>query len=66
MRVQYERLKRLHSEKNYYFVIQTTVGRKNLDDIKDVLEILRFALDDKMMWKFFFDILLYFFLEILL
>ena len=34
----------------YHIVIQTTVGRKNLDDIKDVPEILRFApLDDKMM-----------------
>ena len=33
----------------YHIVIQTTVGRKNLDDIKDVTEILRFALDDKMM-----------------
>ena len=32
----------------YHIVIQTTVGRKNLDDIKDVPEILRFALDDKM------------------
>ena len=40
----------------YHFVIQTTVGRKNLDDIKDVPEILRFALDDKMMWNFYFDI----------
>ena len=30
----------------YHFVIQTTVGRKNLDDIKDVPEILRYALDD--------------------
>ena len=27
-------------------VIQTTEGRKNLDDIKDVPEILRYALDD--------------------
>ena len=33
----------------YHIVIQTTVGRKNLDDIKNVPEILRFALDDKMM-----------------
>ena len=33
----------------YHIVIQTTVGRKKLDDIKDVPEILRFALDDKMM-----------------
>ena len=33
----------------YHFVIQTTVGRKNLDDIKDVPEILRYALDDRMM-----------------
>ena len=33
----------------YHIVIQTTVGRKNLDEIKDVPEILRFALDDKMM-----------------
>ena len=41
----------------YHFVIQTTVGRKtscwglypkNLDTIKGVPEILRFALDDKM------------------
>ena len=31
----------------YHFVIQTTIGRKNLDDIKDETEILRFALDDK-------------------
>ena len=31
----------------YHFVIQTTIGRKNLDDIMDVTEILRFALDDK-------------------
>ena len=38
----------------YHFVIQTTVGRKNLDDIKDVPEILRFALDDKMIWNFCF------------
>ena len=30
----------------YHIVIQTTVGRKNLDDIKDVPEILRYALDD--------------------
>ena len=28
---------------------------KNLDDIKDVPEILRFALDDKMMWNFYFE-----------
>ena len=31
----------------YHFVIQTTIGRKNLDDIKDETEILRFALNDK-------------------
>ena len=29
-----------------YYVIQTTEGRKNRDDIKDVPEILRYALDD--------------------
>ena len=28
-------------------VIQTTEGRKNLENIVDVTEILRFALDDK-------------------
>ena len=33
---------------SFLFVIQTTVGRKNLDGIKDVSEILRFALDDNM------------------
>ena len=27
---------------------QTTEGRKNLDGIKDVFKILRFALDDRM------------------
>jgi len=31
----------------FYNVIQTTEGRKNLGNIKeDVIEILRFALDD--------------------
>ena len=28
-------------------VIQTTEGRKDLENIKDVFEILRFALNDK-------------------
>ena len=40
----------------YHFVIQTTVGRKNLDAIKEVSEILRFALDDKMVWHGYYDI----------
>ena len=40
----------------YRSVIQTTEGRKNLDGIKDVSEILRFALDDRMVWNFYYDI----------
>jgi hypothetical protein len=32
----------------YHFVIQTTVGRKDPDNIKvDAIEILRYAQDDK-------------------
>jgi hypothetical protein len=38
-------------------VIQTTLGRKDLGSIAqpqvDVPEILRFALDDKMIWNFY-------------
>jgi hypothetical protein len=38
----------MNLQKNSIIVIQTTEGRKNLDDIKvDVFEILRFALNDK-------------------
>ena len=40
----------------FHFVIQTTVGRKNLDNIKDALEILRYALDDRMLWIFHFEL----------
>ena len=38
----------------YHIVIQTTVGRKNLNTQTNAFQILRFALDDNMFW-FFFD-----------
>ena len=45
----------------YHFVIQTTIGRKNLDDIKDVPEILRYALDDKKKVDVYYDTPTFFF-----
>ena len=44
-----------HNVKSLSFVIQTTIGRKTLNGIKDVFEILRFALDVNMVERIYYD-----------